>query len=365
MQSVVTDGYQNITTVYIGSYYEQITTSGVVTTTDWKKYYYAGSIRLAMRENSDEPLYLIGDHLGSTSLVVDSLGQEVARQSYLPFGEEWGSSATDLPTSFTYTGQREAAEIGLHYYIARWYDAGIGHFLQADTIVPGVGNPMAWNRYGYVLYNPLKYIDPSGHWYIEGWKEEYLQKQEGNTSAVVAAAGALSILYNKKITQQDVQPLFFQTYPKFFGGIGVPPKQQALFLNSDPEIEARMSQGTRDDILHNLQAGNPTLVTIALPIHKGAGHVLLVIGYEPETDEFIFFNPARGREQSEFKISEYYHKQYGNDKMDFNDLWAEKNIFVTNNAMVTLQRIELNPIPIKKFNLGVAKHIFYDIDRFR
>ena len=22
---------------------------------------------------------------------------------------------------------------------------------------------MAWNRYGYVLYNPLKYVDPSGH----------------------------------------------------------------------------------------------------------------------------------------------------------------------------------------------------------
>jgi hypothetical protein len=30
--------------------------------------------------------------------------------------------------------------------------------------VPGVENPMAWNRYGYVLHNPLKYTDPSGHW---------------------------------------------------------------------------------------------------------------------------------------------------------------------------------------------------------
>jgi hypothetical protein len=220
---------------------------------------------------------------------------------------------------------------------------------------------MGWNRYGYVLYNPLKYIDPSGHWYIEGWKEEYLQKQEGNTCAVVAAAGALSILYNKKITQQDVQPLFFQTYH----GIGVPPKQQALFLNSDPEIEARMSQGTRDDILHNLQAGNPTLVTIALPIHKGAGHVLLVIGYEPETDEFIFFNPASGYEETDKEVADFYSKEYGNEEMDFYDLWGEENIFVTNNAMVTLQRIELSPIPVKKINLGGAKHIFYDIDRLR
>lgn len=105
VQSVVTDGDQTIRTIYIGSYYEQITTvDGGSSTTDWKKYYYAGSVRLAMRENSEEPYYLISDHLGNTSLVVDSLRQEVARQSYLPLGEEWGSGVTDLLTTFTYTG---------------------------------------------------------------------------------------------------------------------------------------------------------------------------------------------------------------------------------------------------------------------
>jgi RHS repeat-associated protein len=163
VESVVTDGSQTITTVYIGSYYEQITTvDGGSSTTEWNKYYYAGAVRLAMRENSEEPYYLITDHLGSTSLVVDSLGQEVARQSYLPFGEEWGSSVADLPTTFTYTGQREAAEIGLHFYIARWYDSGIGHFLQADTIITGM-NAFAWNHYAYVNYTPLNYIDRYGH----------------------------------------------------------------------------------------------------------------------------------------------------------------------------------------------------------
>ncbi len=29
--------------------------------------------------------------------------------------------------------------------------------------MPGAGNPQAWNRYAYTLYNPLRYIDPSGH----------------------------------------------------------------------------------------------------------------------------------------------------------------------------------------------------------
>jgi hypothetical protein len=33
--------------------------------------------------------------------------------------------------------------------------------------VPGAGNPQALNRYAFVLNNPLKYIDPTGHGYCD------------------------------------------------------------------------------------------------------------------------------------------------------------------------------------------------------
>ncbi len=49
------------------------------------------------------------------------------------------------------------------YYGARYYDAGLGRFISADTIVPSAGNPQSLNRYAYVLNNPLKYTDPTGH----------------------------------------------------------------------------------------------------------------------------------------------------------------------------------------------------------
>ena len=39
----------------------------------------------------------------------------------------------------------------------------LGRFISADTIVPGAGNPQAFNRYMYVLGNPLGMVDPSGH----------------------------------------------------------------------------------------------------------------------------------------------------------------------------------------------------------
>jgi hypothetical protein len=43
----------------------------------------------------------------------------------------------------------------------------INRFLSADTIVPGYANPQSLNRYSYVNNNPLRYIDPTGHIYLD------------------------------------------------------------------------------------------------------------------------------------------------------------------------------------------------------
>ena len=70
-------------------------------------------------------------------------------------------------TVFTHIhGQRSYLDgFGLHYYVARWYDPTTAHFAQADTIIPNPGNSGDWDRYAYVLNNPMKYIDFSGHSY--------------------------------------------------------------------------------------------------------------------------------------------------------------------------------------------------------
>ncbi|MDW8101216.1 MAG: RHS repeat-associated core domain-containing protein [Anaerolineae bacterium] len=57
----------------------------------------------------------------------------------------------------------------MYNYGARWYDPSLGRFLQPDPLVPEPGNPQALNRYSYVLNNPIKYTDPSGHWVETAW----------------------------------------------------------------------------------------------------------------------------------------------------------------------------------------------------
>ena len=82
-------------------------------------------------------------------------------QTYLPYGDERSSSGA-LGTERQFTGQRFDGGSGLYFYNARYYDPKIGRFISADTIIPAMANPQAWNRYAYVLNNPLRYTDPTG-----------------------------------------------------------------------------------------------------------------------------------------------------------------------------------------------------------
>ena len=83
----------------------------------------------------------------------------------MPYGDELSSSGT-LGTERRYTGQRFDGGSGLYFYNARYYDANIGRFISADTIIPAMANPQAWNRYSYVANNSLRYTDESGHCFV-------------------------------------------------------------------------------------------------------------------------------------------------------------------------------------------------------
>jgi RHS repeat-associated protein len=133
----------------------------------WRSYYYAGAQLIAMRvltgTTGNTLYYLHSDHLGSTSVTTSDTGAVLARQWYHPFGTVRASSGA-LPTDITFTGQRSESGLGsLMYFRARFYSPLIGRFLSADSIVPGAGNPQSLNRYSFVYNNPVKYVDPSGH----------------------------------------------------------------------------------------------------------------------------------------------------------------------------------------------------------
>jgi RHS repeat-associated protein len=123
--------------------------------------------------------WLLGDHLGSTSVTAQADGAFQSEMRYTAFGETRFSTGP-TPTDYQYTGQRQEAEFGLYFYKARWYDPASAHFTQADTLIPEPGNPLALDRYAYVYNNSLRFTDPTGHftndqleeYFGEDWKTE-------------------------------------------------------------------------------------------------------------------------------------------------------------------------------------------------
>ena len=159
------------TTLFIGGHYE-------VKGSEITKYYFAGASRVAVRKyavpQNGALTYLLGDHLGSTSLAVDSVTGETIETRYKPWGEvRFATASKSLPTRYTFTGQfshvtDEATDLGsagfgLMFYQSRFYDPALGRFSSPDTIIPSTQGVQGWDRFAYVNNNPLRYTDPTGH----------------------------------------------------------------------------------------------------------------------------------------------------------------------------------------------------------
>src|SRR5207248_1500619 len=62
-----------------------------------------------------------------------------------------------------FTGQETIPNVGLVNMNGRVYDPAIGRFLSPDPNVQFPTNLQSYNRYSYVLNNPLSFDDPTGY----------------------------------------------------------------------------------------------------------------------------------------------------------------------------------------------------------
>lgn len=62
-----------------------------------------------------------------------------------------------------FTGHEGVDHADIIHMNGRIYDPTLGRFLQADPHIQSPNNSQSYNRYPYVLNNPLSYTDPSGY----------------------------------------------------------------------------------------------------------------------------------------------------------------------------------------------------------
>ena len=121
------------------------------------------------------------DHLGSVTASTDENGRVVgalggAQTTVLGY-DAWGArrnpdgrpATTTLalqPGHREFTGHETIPDVGLVNMNGRVYDPELGRFLTPDPTVQFVADLQSYNRYSYVLNNPLRYTDPTGYaWY--------------------------------------------------------------------------------------------------------------------------------------------------------------------------------------------------------
>ncbi len=78
------------------------------------------------------------------------------------------------------SGKERDNESGLDFFGARYYGSSLGRFMSVDPKAASgkLANPQSWNRYSYVLNNPLALFDPDG-------KEAYFAVQGNNINVQI------------------------------------------------------------------------------------------------------------------------------------------------------------------------------------
>ncbi|WP_430399832.1 RHS repeat-associated core domain-containing protein [Flavobacterium sp.] len=163
-------------------------------------------------------LYLHRDYLGSIVAITNESGQLVEKRLFDAWGlivkvqDGTGNVLTGLVVlDRGYTGHEHLQGVNLIHMNGRLYDPLVHRFLQPDNFIQDPYNTQNFNRYGYVLNNPLKWIDPSGESFASWWNNNW--KQVVTVAAVVVVTAVVTIASAGTAT-----PLLVAIYAGIAGG---------------------------------------------------------------------------------------------------------------------------------------------------
>lgn len=179
-------GGKNTKTYYIGNLevvYEQ--QNGSYQHTETRRYL-PSAIQTHYSTGAHKTRYLHKDHLGSIDSITDDNGKLVEKLYFDAWGKKqsiargfWDVNSAFVATTLInvleltprgFNGHEHVDHADIIHMNGRIYDPTLGRFLQADPHIQAPKNSQSYNRYSYVLNNPLSYTDPSGYFFKKLFK---------------------------------------------------------------------------------------------------------------------------------------------------------------------------------------------------
>lgn len=119
---------------------------------------------VSRKQNENNYYYLYNGH-GDVTGLVDANNTKVNTYKY----DEYGNVTEEtegVENPYRYAGYYYDKETENYYLQSRYYNPAIQRFISEDTVRGDIEDPLSLNLYTYTHNNPLKYIDPNGHFAI-------------------------------------------------------------------------------------------------------------------------------------------------------------------------------------------------------
>ena len=176
------DGTKQERTLYFGSQeriYERDSSSAPWTLTKTRRNL-PGAIQTVYPTGAEDTHFQHKDNLGSVNTVTNENGRIVQKMYFDPWGKKfmlpetmWTDTARNMQaptlagildiTPRGFTGHEHVDHADIIHMNGRIYDPTLGRFLQADPFIQAPNNSQSYNRYSYLMNNPLGGTDPSGY----------------------------------------------------------------------------------------------------------------------------------------------------------------------------------------------------------
>ncbi|MGW2368314.1 polymorphic toxin-type HINT domain-containing protein [Streptomyces sp. NPDC001667] len=147
------------TTLYLGA--TEITLAKGSTTPKATRYFDLGNGVQLVQSDDGSTSFVIGDHLGTGQLAIDTAGTSAVRRRTTPFGAPRGDQPKSWPGTKGFVGGTIDTTTGLTHLGAREYDPGTGRFLSVDPLMDAA-DPQSLNGYACANNSPVTFADPDG-----------------------------------------------------------------------------------------------------------------------------------------------------------------------------------------------------------